>query len=70
MVYVMIGLLEVQLRVMSGDFHQFPVEVLKEFRGYDRMTEFGRIDDVVITEVDAVAIPSVLLWLGHALIVA
>ena len=70
MVYVMIGLLEVKLWVMSGDFHQFPVEVLPEFGSDDRMTVFGRIDDVVITEVDAVAVSPVFMWLGHPFIVS
>ena len=70
MVGVMIRLFDVEFWVVGGDFDEFPVEVLPEFWGNDRMTVFGRKDDVVITEVDAVIVPSILMWLGHSLIVA
>jgi len=53
MVGVMIGLLYVQFWIMGGDFNKFPVEITPDFVGDNRMTVFGRIYDVVITEVYA-----------------
>ena len=46
---VIIRLFDVELWVERGDFYQFPVEVLPEFSGDDRVSIFGRKDDVVIT---------------------
>ena len=66
MISVMIRLLEVQRRVMRGDLNQFPVEVVPEFCGDNRMSVFGRKDNVVVTEVDAVTSSSVLTWRGHS----
>jgi len=62
----MIRLLEEDRWVMGGDFDQFPVYVLPELCGDNGMSVFGRKDDVVVTEVDAVAGSSVLTWRGHA----
>ena len=53
MVCVMIGLLYIYFWIMGGNLNQFPVDVLPEFSGDDGMSVFGRIDYVVITEVDA-----------------
>ncbi len=60
MVSVMIGLLEVQFWVMRGDFKQFPIEVFPQFRSDDGMSIFGRIHNVVITEVYAVIVASIV----------
>ena len=60
MILVVVRLLEIELGVIRGDFEQFPVEVLPEFWGDDGMTIFGRKDDVVIAQVDAVIVMSIV----------
>jgi len=59
-IFVMIRLLDVEFWIMSGDFNQFPIEVLKEFCGYDRVSVFGRKHYVVVTKIDAMIIMSVV----------
>ena len=66
MVNVMIRLFEVERWVVSGDFSQFPVEVLPELWSDRGVTAFGREDYVVVTEVDAVACSAVLMLRSHA----
>lgn len=67
MVFVVIRLFDVERWVSGGDLHEFPIEVLPEFSGNDRMTVFGRKDNVIIAEVDRVTSSSILMWLVHAL---
>ena len=70
MIFVMIRLFDIELWVMVRDLDQFPIEVLPELCGDDGVTVFGRKDDVVVTEIYAVIVMSVVDGLGHALIVA
>ena len=70
MVGVVVRLFDVELRVVGGDVQQFPVDVIPEFGGDDRTTVFGRKDDVVVTEIDAVTEMSIVMWRGHPFIVS
>ena len=70
MIFVMIRLFEIYLWVILCNFREFPVEILPDFIVNDRLPVFGRQDNVVIRQVDAVFIPSVLMWLVHTVIVA
>jgi len=70
MVFVMIRLFEVELRIVGGDFKEFPIEVTPEFCGDHGMSVFGRKDYVVITEVYAMIVSLIFLWLVHTIILA
>ena len=65
MVSVMIRLFDVEFWIMSANFNEFPIQVLPQLCSNDRMSEFGRKDYVVIAQVYAVIVPSVLMWLVH-----
>ena len=65
----MVRLFDVEFWIVCGDFEQFPVEVLPYLCGNDSTTVFGRKDNVVVAQIDAMAHSSVLMWLGHTFIV-
>ena len=69
MVIVVVRLFDIELRVVFGDFEQFPVEVLPEGCIDDGMPIFGRKDEVIVAEVDTVTVPSVLLCVCHLFMV-
>ena len=56
MVCVMIRLFDVEFWIVGGHFDKFPIQVLPELVGDDCVSEFGRKDNVVITEVYAVTV--------------
>ncbi len=65
MILVVVRLFDIQLRVVVGDFKQFPIEILPEFWRDDGMAVFGRKDDVIVTKVYTVIVPSIRLFVCH-----
>ena len=70
MVFVVVRLFEVYFGVVSGNFKKFPIQILPEFGGDDRVSVFGRKHYVVVTEVGTMIVPLVALWFVHPFIVA
>ncbi len=68
--WIGVRLLNVEFWVEGGDFEKFPVQVVPEFCGDNGMSVFGRKDKVVVAEVYAVVIATVVMWLGHSYMVA
>ena len=64
-VTVVVRLFEIELRIERGNLDEFPVEVLPEVGGDDGMPVFGRKDEVVVAEIDAVIVSSILLYVCH-----
>ena len=67
---VMVRLFDVEFRIKRGDFEEFPVEILPEFWGDDGMSIFGRKDNVVIAQIDAMVVPTILLCACHPLMIS
>jgi len=65
MVTVVVRLFDKELRIKGGDLDEFPVEVFPEVGSDNRVSIFGRKDEVVVAEVYAVTVPSVLLLVCH-----
>jgi len=65
MVVVVIRLMDVEFWIMSRNLYQFPVEILPDFWGNYGVSIFCRKHYVVVTQVDTMIIPSILLWLRH-----
>ena len=60
MVFVLVRRFEVQARVVLRDLDEFPVEVLPELGGDYRVAVFGRKDEVIVAEVDAMTVSAIL----------
>jgi hypothetical protein len=69
-ILIMVRLFDVQLRVEGGDFEEFPIEILPEFWGDNGVAIFGRKDDVIVAEVDAMIVPSIFLCVCHPFIIS
>ena len=66
---VVVHLLEIELGVVFGYLKQFPVEILPELWSDYSVAVFGRKHDVVIAQIDAVIVVSVVAC-GHSLSVS
>lgn len=64
-VTVVVRLFEIELRIELGNLDEFPVEVFPEVWGDDGMTVFGRKDEVIVAEIDAMIVSSILLYVCH-----
>lgn len=70
MVSIMVRLFEIELRIIFRYLEEFPIQVFPEFRGDHSVTVFGRKDDVIITQIDAVIVPAILLFVCHPFMIS
>ena len=61
MIFIMVRLLK-NSRIEGGNFEKFPVQIFPKFFCDNRVSVFGRKDEVVITEIHTVIVPDVFLW--------
>ena len=61
MIPIMVRLFDVEFRIVGGDFKEFPVQVRPYCFSDDVVSVFGRKDKVIITQIDAMIVPFVLL---------